>query len=55
MRRFYIYTNMYETLLDAEQEIIQKYNLVNEAYEIDVFDEHDRLITTLHNRSTINQ
>lgn len=48
MRRFYIYTNMYENLLDIEQEVLKQHNVKpNEDWEIDVFDENDRLITTL--------
>jgi hypothetical protein len=39
---------MYENLLDIETEVLNKHNVQpNEDWEIDVFDENDRLITTL--------
>jgi hypothetical protein len=55
MRRFYIYTNDYKNVIDLESEILARFNLKKgDDYEIDVFDEDDRLITTISstNRST---
>lgn len=52
MRRFYIYTNMYENLLQMEESVLKQYKVKHdEDYEIDVFDENDRLITTIRKDS----
>jgi hypothetical protein len=53
MRRFYIFTNMYDNLLHIQEDVLKKHNVLpDEDWEIDVFDESDRLITTLHNKDT---
>ena len=39
---------MYANLLDIEEEVLKQHKVKpNEDWEIDVFDENDRLITTL--------
>jgi hypothetical protein len=49
MRRFYIYTNMYDNLLEMEAQVLKQHNVKpEEYYEIDVFDENERLITTIY-------
>jgi len=53
MRRFYIYTNMYENLLQMEESVLKQYKVKpDEDYEIDVYDEDDHLITTIRKDST---
>lgn len=48
MRRFYIYTNMYQSLLQMEAQVLKQYKVKpDEDYEIDVYDEDDYLITTI--------
>ncbi len=49
MRRFYIYTNMYDNLLHIQEDVLKNNNVQpHEDWEIDVFDDDHRLITTLH-------
>jgi len=48
MRRFWIYTNMYDSLLQMEEAVLQQHHVQpDEDWEIDVFDENDKLITTI--------
>jgi hypothetical protein len=44
---------MYENLLDIEEDILHHHNVQpHEEYEIDIFDESDRLITTIRKDKT---
>jgi hypothetical protein len=49
MRRFFIYTNAHESLLDIENRLLKQYNIQPyEEYAIDVFNDEDILIATLY-------
>lgn len=54
MRKFFIYTNAPELLLQIEQEVLAKHNCSLEAdYEIHVFDaDTQKLITVLSTKKT---
>jgi hypothetical protein len=48
MRRFYICTNMVDNLLHLQEEVLNKHNVQpHEQWEIDVFDDEDRLLCIL--------
>jgi hypothetical protein len=55
MRRFYIYTNDYKNVLDIEADVLSLHKVQpDEEYEIDVFDEDSRLITTISSSNRSN-
>jgi hypothetical protein len=55
MRRFFIYTNDYKNVLDIEADILSRHKVQpDEEYEIDVFDEDSRLITTISSTNRSN-
>jgi hypothetical protein len=56
MRRFYIITNMTDSLLDCVANVMATHNLKeSDDFEIDVFTEDEKLLTTLSSNQLFNQ
>jgi hypothetical protein len=56
MRRFYILTNMNDSLLDCVAQLMATHNLKeSDDFEVDVFDEEERLLTVLRSDQLFNQ